>query len=755
MTEIIITSSILILIVLALRFLLRGKLSPTVIYALWAIVALRLLVPFSFFDSRISVMNLFDKPGSVLQTEVQNTLPSESPEIIYNESVIGSDNSDIIQNTPMDAETNTDNKGNSGKTLSASTIALIVWLTGIAAVLGYTLSTNIHFNRLLKATRRPLCGVHTPLQVYEVKSISSPCLYGLFNPAIYLTDYAAEDRQRAGYVITHELMHYHHLDHIWAVVRVLCCAVYWFNPLVWLAAHLSRQDSELACDSAVVRKVGEEYRLAYGRTLVDMVSVGVVPSDLVLTSTTMSSAGRSIKERITMIKSNPKTLVWSAITAMAVILVAFSITFTGAQSTVPDANIDPAVSGSDISSTDILVPEEYPDRLAGYSTAYNPRNIGRSGNLRLAAELIDGTVLQPGEEFSFNSIVGERTPERGFVHATGYAFESTDEDYGAGISQTATTLFNAAFMCGLEITEQHPHPYTVNYTTKSDGTQSYGNDAAVAWGINDLRFVNNKAHPVIIRMTCSDTMLTAEVYGTDDGIRAEFGFSENETVPYGTIYMPPAVDTVNQSGQTGRTIGVYRVVYENGSELSREQVYSAVYMPLMEIVYTDDLPQGCEYHEIYYNDFGSDEADSASIFPIGVSSRTIWSNPEVAYLLKDTPEFTGGECVSSAHYIEGTVYHQVLSDYTAKTDVLELSFRNIQPGYVQEYVDLLLQYGFTYFADDYDPKGSMYIAYNAPSHGIGVQIQGYSPGDDPKNIIISFFRQGDGCFGLMEPVPKG
>ena len=127
----------------------------------------------------------------------------------------------------------------------------------------------------------------------------------------------------------------------------------------------------------------------------------------------------------------------------------------------------------------------------------------------------------------------------------------------------------------------------------------------------------------------------------------------------------------------------------------------------------------------------------------------------MAYLLKNTPEFTGGECASSAYYIEGTVYHQVLADYTAKTDVLELSFRNIQPGYVKEYVDLLRQYGFTYFADDYDPNGSMYIAYNAPRHGIGVQIQGYSSGDDPRNIIISFFRQGDGCFGLMESVPKG
>ncbi len=755
MPEIVITSSLLILIIIALRFLLRGKLSPTIIYALWAVAALRLLVPVSFFDSRASVMNLFDKPESVTLTEAHNTPPAEAPGTIFNETETDSNSSDIVQDAPTDTETNTSNTSASKASPSASAIALVVWLAGMAAVLAYTLSANIHFSRLLRSTRRPLKAIRAPLPVYETDHITSPCVFGLLRPAIYLTPYAADNQRRAGYVITHELMHWRHLDHIWAAVRAICCAVYWFNPLVWLAAYLSRQDSELACDSAVIKAVGSQYRIDYGRTLVDMVIVGVTPSDLVLTSTTMSSAGRSTKERITMIKNNPKTLVWAAITAMIVILAAFIITFTGARSAVPGADIDPAVSGGDISGTDILAPEEYPDRLAGYSTYFNAANVGRYNNIRISAQYIDGTVLQPGEEFSFNGIVGERTEERGFVHATGYAFEGTDEDYGAGISQTATTLFNAAFMCGLEITEQHPHLYTVNYTTKSDGTQSYGNDAAVAWGINDLGFVNSRAHPVIIRMTCSDTMLTAEIHGTDDGIRAEFGFSENETVPYGTIYMPPAVDTVNQSGQTGRTIGVYRVVYENGSEISREQAYTAVYMPLMETVYTDELPQGREYHETYYNDFGSNEADSTSIFPIGVSSRTIWSNSEVAYLLGDTPEFTGGECVSSAHYIEGTVYHQVLADYTAKTGILELSFSNIQPGYLQEYVDLLRQYGFTYFADDYDPDGSMYIVYNAPSHGIGVQIQRYSPGDDPRHITISFFRQGEGCFGLMEPVPKG
>ncbi len=342
MTEIIITSSILILIVLALRFLLRGKLSPTVIYALWAIVALRLLLPFNFFDSRVSVMNLFerqetiDEPIDTEQTfqsvpdymldadnpytdtdEFHEELPYAEYEIIQNEQNGNADN------------THVDNSVTNNKAPKAEDILLAVWLVGAVGVLGYALFSNLTFWLRLKNSREQLYE-NTLLPVYIAEGISTPCLFGVIRPGIYLNEFAACDRQRAEYIINHEYIHYTHRDHIWAIVRVLCVSIYWFNPLVWIAASISRQDSELACDSAVVKAIGEEHRLDYGRTLVDMMGVHYAPANVTLTVTSMNSGSKSIKERISTICRNPKTLLWSAIAVCVVIIAAFVVTFTGA-----------------------------------------------------------------------------------------------------------------------------------------------------------------------------------------------------------------------------------------------------------------------------------------------------------------------------------------------------------------------------------------------------------------------------------------
>lgn len=76
------------------------------------------------------------------------------------------------------------------------------------------------------------------------------------------------------HILTHELTHYTHGDSLWNLIRALCLTVYWFNPLVWAAASLSRRDCELACDEGVIARLGEENRFAYGRTLVGMAAVG-------------------------------------------------------------------------------------------------------------------------------------------------------------------------------------------------------------------------------------------------------------------------------------------------------------------------------------------------------------------------------------------------------------------------------------------------------------------------------------------------
>ncbi len=116
---------------------------------------------------------------------------------------------------------------------------------------------------------------------------------------------------------------------------------------------------------------------------------------------------------------------------------------------------------------------------------------GRTVNVKLASKHIDGTVLEPGDVFSFDSVVGPRTPERGFKIATVYQGEEVTEGYGGGVCQVSTTLFNAVLYANLEIVERHQHTLPVHYVP-------YGRDAAISWGTCDFRFKNSTKYAIKI-----------------------------------------------------------------------------------------------------------------------------------------------------------------------------------------------------------------------------------------------------------------
>lgn len=229
-----------------------------------------------------------------------------------------------------------------------------------------------------------------------------------------------------------------------------------------------------------------------------------------------------------------------------------------------------------------------PDLLAEFSTNFNATNKARAQNLALAANFINGLVLQPGEEFSYNDTVGERTPERGFCKATVYSGEGTDEDYGGGICQTSSTLYYTAIKCNLEITERTNHRYTVAY-------QDAGTDATVNWGVYDLKFKNNKEYPIKICFTVKGGTITCQIYGTEDGITAYFGFLEMEVFNWTTVYKKAQPGKNNQAPQLGKKVKTYRIVEEYGERISKEVENVDTYLPLNKIVYTDSLPPGASY----------------------------------------------------------------------------------------------------------------------------------------------------------------
>jgi vancomycin resistance protein YoaR len=158
----------------------------------------------------------------------------------------------------------------------------------------------------------------------------------------------------------------------------------------------------------------------------------------------------------------------------------------------------PAVSTESLDGIDAIVGQ--------YVTRFDPGLAGRTHNLRLGVRMIDGRILQPGEVFSLNDTIGERTPERGFQKATIFVGGKMVEGYGGGISQVTGTLFNAALEAGLEIVTYRVHSRPVAYLP-------HGRDATVAWGSFDMMFRNSTAHPIYIDYRAPGNRCVATLFG--------------------------------------------------------------------------------------------------------------------------------------------------------------------------------------------------------------------------------------------------
>lgn len=150
--------------------------------------------------------------------------------------------------------------------------------------------------------------------------------------------------------------------------------------------------------------------------------------------------------------------------------------------------------------------------ISSFTTYFDGKNEARSHNIRLAASLIDGTVLQCGDVFSFNNTVGQRTPERGFQRAKIIEKGEFVEGIGGGVCQTSTTLYNAALLSGCKIKEYHPHSLAVSYVPPS-------RDAMVSGTFFDLKFENTTGSTIYISAVTGENYVKFKIYGRDFGVR--------------------------------------------------------------------------------------------------------------------------------------------------------------------------------------------------------------------------------------------
>ena len=341
MTEWIVSSSVLILVVVLLRFLLRGKIRLKLQYGLWALVLARLLVPVSFGSTAISLENRLEETPVVQQfamaEQVEHfTYHADGTATGYYTFAPVLDHTDQpVEAKPVPQQFTRQEALQITSIRSAGKWLKWIWIAGIAVMGAVFLVSNLRFFRQLRRSRQLLTRKKLP--VYVTGAVDTPCLFGLFRPAIYLTSEVAEDDRHREYAIAHEQTHYTHWDMVWSALRCVALALHWYNPLVWWAAVLSREDGELACDEQTIARLGEENRAEYGRVLIDLTCRK--RGDLLHTATMMTGSGKSLKERITLIAKKPKMAFYTLIAVILIAAVAVGCTFTGGKD--PAADTEP------------------------------------------------------------------------------------------------------------------------------------------------------------------------------------------------------------------------------------------------------------------------------------------------------------------------------------------------------------------------------------------------------------------------------
>jgi vancomycin resistance protein YoaR len=218
-------------------------------------------------------------------------------------------------------------------------------------------------------------------------------------------------------------------------------------------------------------------------------------------------------------------------------------------------------------------------KLVSYTTQMGESSSNRIHNVHLMADYIDGTVIKPGQIFSFNDVVGPRTAERGFLEGQEIIGSLVLPSIGGGVCQTATTLFNDAFELGLPIVERTNHNLYLSH-------YPLGRDATVSWGGPDFKFKNDMKSGILIKTSYTDETLTFTFYGTPEGRRvvSHTGPQTNWTQPSMNYAVDPnappgSVKVVAGTGEEGFDVTVTRDVYSAGGKLMRHDVFKSHYIP--------------------------------------------------------------------------------------------------------------------------------------------------------------------------------
>lgn len=248
------------------------------------------------------------------------------------------------------------------------------------------------------------------------------------------------------------------------------------------------------------------------------------------------------------------------------------------QVTIPLKITSPKVTTNQIGT------EAFPNLLASYSTTFSTKAANRTTNIRLASNKINGVVLMPGEQFSYNKVVGKRTAQAGFKSAPAYSGGKVVNDIGGGICQVSSTLYNTALRANLEIIKRSNHRFATGYVPLST-------DATVSWGGPEFIFKNSRKYPIKIVSKVNGGKITVDIYGCKEETEYEVVIKSEtlQTIPMKTEYrtntsLPQGTTKTVQKGHGGYKSRAYRILKLNGKVVSKQLLSTDTYAQLPTII---------------------------------------------------------------------------------------------------------------------------------------------------------------------------
>lgn len=228
--------------------------------------------------------------------------------------------------------------------------------------------------------------------------------------------------------------------------------------------------------------------------------------------------------------------------------------------------------------------EAFPDLLATFSTRFDGSNYNRNTNIKLAAQKVNGTVILPGEKFSFNTIVGSRTIEAGFKEGTAYIGGKVVPDVGGGVCQVSSTIYNTALLANLDIVERSNHMFTTGYVAAS-------RDATVYYGSLDFIFKNSRKYPIKMVASANGGVCKVSIYGIKEEKEYEVIIQSKITsyINPTTIYkedptLEEGKEVVEQTAITGCRSEGYKILKLNGKIVSQTLLSKDTYKSRNKIV---------------------------------------------------------------------------------------------------------------------------------------------------------------------------